>query len=86
MLVARQHTFVGHVGDVLASEVGELPASEAVPSPALQVRGEMRRVVDDLRQVTAIYFCSVLHPPYRLLLTAISHFTCRSRKAGTGRQ
>ena len=63
MLVARQHTVVGHVGDVLASEVGELPASEAVPSPALQVRGEMRRVVDDLRQVTAIYFCSVLHPP-----------------------
>ena len=34
------------------SEVAELPASEAVWAPALQVRSEVRRVVDNLRQIT----------------------------------
>ena len=51
MLVARKHAVVGHFGDVPASEVGELAASEAVPATALEVRSEVGRVVDDLRQI-----------------------------------
>ena len=51
MLVARKHAVVGHFGDVPASEIGELAASEAVPATALEVRSEVGRVVDDLRQI-----------------------------------